>query len=176
MRIGLKCRECGAENAPGMTDCGNCGHSLSSDPSKPSERVASSDSIERILLRQAVDIEEATRGAKGLKGFFTRKLSLPFTTVFKSEIETVSQHVDKNGRVTISKGEMPDAQLIFEGSHSSLCQMLVTVALERKFPVTESPIKVTASVGPLGEMVIEIGTGGEVDKQFFKKLPWNLGH
>lgn len=159
-----------------MIDCGNCGHSLSAEPPKTSERVASSDSIERILLRQALEIEEAIRGAKGLKGFLTRRYGLPSTIVFKSEIETVSQHVDKNGRVTISKGEMPDAQMIFEGSHSSLCQILVTFVLERRFPAVESPIKVIVSAGPVGEVVFEIGTGGEVDPRYLKRLPWNLGH
>ena len=159
-----------------MIDCGNCGHSLSIELLKTSERVASSDSIERILLRRAVEIEEAIRGAKGLKGLLTRRFGLPSTIVFKSEIETVSQHVDKNGRVTVSKGGMPDAQMIFEGSHSSLCQMLATFALEGKFPAVESPIKVTASAGPVGEVVFEIGTGGEVDPRYLKRLPWNLGH
>ena len=172
----MKCRRCGAENASDMIDCGNCGHPLSAEPPKTSERLASSDSIERILLRQAVEIEEAIRGAKGLKGFLTRRFGLPSTIVFKSEIETVSQHVDKNGKATVSKGEMPDAQMIFEGSHSSLCQMLATFPSEGKFPPVESPIKVTASAGSVGEVVFEIGTGGEVDTRYLKTLPWNLGH
>jgi hypothetical protein len=157
-----------------MIDCGNSGHSLSAESPMTSERRTLSDSIERILLAQAVEIEEAIRGAKGLRGFLARALSLPSTTVFKSEIETVSQHVDKDGRVTVTKGEMPNAKMIFEGSHSSLCQMLVTVASERKLPVTEQPIKVTASGRFLGEVVFEIGTG-EFDGRYLKRLPWSLG-
>lgn len=171
----MKCKKCGAENAPAMVDCGSCGQSLSAEPQTTSERTTSSDSIERILLAQAVEIEEALREAKGLKGFLTRALSLPFTTVYKSEVETVSHHVDKNGRVTVAKGEMANAKMIIEGSHSSLCEMLTTFALERKLPVTESPIKVTFSGRFMGDVMFEIGTG-EIDSRYLRRLPWSPGH
>ena len=156
-----------------MIDCGNCGHALSAESPLTSERIASSDSMERILLAQAVEIEEAIRGAKGLRGFLARALTLPSTMVFKSEIETVSQHVDKGGRVTVAKGELPNAKMIFEGSHSSLCQMLVDVALERKSPIIESPIRVTVSGWFPADVVFEI-RAGEVGTRYLKRSPWDF--
>jgi hypothetical protein len=168
----VKCTDGGAEDVPGMIECANCGDSLSSEPPRASQRVASSDSIERILLAHIVEQEDALRELKGLKGAMARALSLPITIVYKSEVETVSHHVDRKGRVSVTRGEMRNVRVTFEGSHSSLCRMLVS--REHGLP-SSGHIKMTVSRRLLGKTEFEFGDGQLVNHPF-KGLFWYLKH
>jgi hypothetical protein len=167
----MKCPKCEAENAPSMIECGRCGYSLSAESPPTSERVASPDSIERILLAHIVEEEGALRELKGLKGAIARAY-LPLTTVFKSEVETVSHHVDKKGRVSVIRGEMSNAQVTFEGNHSSLCRMLVS--REPRLP-SSGHIKMTVAQRLFGKREFEFDDG-QLVKNPFKGWFWYLRH
>jgi len=82
------------------------------------------------------------------------------TVVFRSEIETASLHVDKEGNISILKGVLPKPMLVIEGSHSSICQLLRS--REPRFSAPGS-IRLILSWGPFRNKTVEIVDGQIMD-------------
>ena len=88
--------------------------------------------------------------------FFLRELGLPITLVFKSDLEATSVYVDKAGNVSISRGTLPDPNVIIEGSHAALCTLLQTKEAALAAP---GPLRITITKGEIKSMVIDIAEG-----------------
>ncbi len=107
--------------------------------------------------------DEVAPVVEALKAVFgdSRRLSLqamglPLTLILKSEVETTSIHVDKAGNVSLSRGAMPDPNVVIEGSHATLCALLQTKEQILKAP---GPMKITFSSGEVRGLVIEVSEG-----------------
>jgi hypothetical protein len=85
-----------------------------------------------------------------------RTMNLPLTVVLRSEVETTSIHVDKRGNVSLSRGALPDPDVVIEGSHATLCEMLQTKAPMLAAP---GPIRVTINSGEMKGLVVEVSEG-----------------
>ena len=90
-----------------------------------------------------------------------RRMSLqamerPLTVILKSEVETTSIHVDEEGNVSLSRGALPDPDVVIEGEHSVLCEILQTRAPILAAP---GPIKVTVNSGEMKGLVVEVSKG-----------------
>jgi hypothetical protein len=83
-------------------------------------------------------------------------MGLPITVVLKSEVETTSIHVDGAGNVSLSRGALPDPDVVIEGSHAVLCEILQT-----RGPILTAPgpIKVTFNSGEMKGTVVEVSEG-----------------
>ncbi|HIH01753.1 TPA: hypothetical protein HA259_06745 [Thermoplasmata archaeon] len=90
-----------------------------------------------------------------------RRMSLqtigrPLTVILKSEVETTSIHVDKEGNVSLSRGALPDPDVVIEGEHATLCEILQTRAPILAAP---GPLKVTINSGEMKGLVVEVMKG-----------------
>jgi hypothetical protein len=104
----------------------------------------------------AIDLEALrTIFMKG-KSLSLRSLGLPITVILKSEVETTSIFVDMVGNVSVSRGALPEPDVIIEGSHASMCEILQT-----RSPTLTAPgaLKVTINSGERKGEVIEISEG-----------------
>jgi hypothetical protein len=107
--------------------------------------------------------ETATQVTDALKAVFgdARRLSLqamglPLTLVLKSEVETTSIHVDRAGNVSLSRGAMPDPNVIIEGSHATLCALLQT---KEPILMAPGPLTITFNSGDVKGLVVEVAEG-----------------
>lgn len=143
---------------PSMKQCGNCGQSFTEGSPPSSER---SDTIENLLSKSALREENVLKERlKKRKGILVRALVLPMTIVFRSEIEFASLLVDKEGNISVRKGMSPKPQIVIEGSHASLCQILQS--REPKFS-THGSIKLTLNWGPFRNKIFEFVEGQVMD-------------
>jgi hypothetical protein len=90
------------------------------------------------------------------RGLSLRSLGLPITVVLKSEVETTSIYVDKAGNVSVSRGALPDPNVIIEGSHAAMCEILQTRGPMLTAP---GPLKITINSGDIKGRVVEIPEG-----------------
>ena len=80
----------------------------------------------------------------------------PLTVILRSEVETTSIHVDKEGNVSLSRVALPDPDVVIEGEHAVLCQILMTKAPILAAP---GPVKVTVYSGEMKGLVVEVSKG-----------------
>ena len=85
-----------------------------------------------------------------------RTMGRPLTVILKSEVETTSIHVDREGNVSLSRTALPDPDVVIEGGHATLCEILQTRAPILAAP---GPIKVTINSGEMKGMVVEVSKG-----------------
>ena len=85
-----------------------------------------------------------------------RTLGLPITVLLKSEKETTSIYVDKAGNVSVSRGALPEPNVIIEGSHAALCDILQT---RSPTLIAPGPLKVTINSGEIKGKVVGISEG-----------------
>ena len=153
----MKCPKCGAENAYDLTTCGNCGSNLTDFPVPESKSTEERDTIESLLSKDALRMETALQERlTKRRRILTRSLVLPMTVVFTSEVETASLHASKEGRVSVSKGELSKPMLVMEADHSTICTLLRSREPRIFAP---GPIKVTVNIGPLRGLETAIPKG-----------------
>ena len=90
-----------------------------------------------------------------------RRMSLqamgrPLTVILKSEVETTSIHVDREGNVSLSRTALPDPDVVIEGGHATLCEILQSRAPILAAP---GPVKVTINSGDMKGLVVEVSEG-----------------
>jgi hypothetical protein len=159
--MAMKCPKCGAENARGMLQCGNCDYSLDPSSSPTSGQAERHDSIEHLLSRAALRAESALKEQLDRRrGFLVKSLILPMIVVFRSEIETASLHVDKQGGVSVRRGELPEPTMVIEGSHSSICRIIESDVPRLHAP---GPLRLTLNWGPFRGKTIEMVDGQVMD-------------
>ena len=85
-----------------------------------------------------------------------RTMDRPLTVTLRSEVETTSIHVDKEGNVSLSRGALPDPDVVIEGEHATLCEILQSKA---PIVVAPGPVKVTINSGEMQGLVVEVSKG-----------------
>lgn len=107
-----------------------------------------------------VDVEALmTMFSKGRR-LFLRSLGLPITVVLRSDIETTSIFVDDAGNVSVSRGALPDPNVVIEGSHATLCGILGS--MESTITV-QGPLKIYINKGDTRDMIVEIAAGETIE-------------
>jgi len=102
-------------------------------------------------------LKEKLRGGRGVS---VGDVGLPATVVFKSDVESTSIYVDEVGNVSVSRGTLPEPNLVIEGDHQVLCSILQT-----REPTFKAPgaLKITVTKGSIQRFQIEIAEGQDID-------------
>ncbi|OGS43729.1 MAG: hypothetical protein A3K76_04790 [Euryarchaeota archaeon RBG_13_57_23] len=141
----VKCKNCGSENPDYSVYCGRCAAELKGDPAESAKEhrpqgSGSVTSIESILSRNLLRIEEnLAKKRGGALGRLKKALSRSNSIVFRSERETVTLSIDKEGQVKVIRGLSTGAALELEGRHDSFLTMFQD---ERKVRTIPSSISV----------------------------------
>jgi len=107
-----------------------------------------------------IDVEALkTMFSKGRR-LFLRSLGLPLTVVLRSDIETTSIFVDEANNVSVSRGALPDPNVVIEGSHATLCGILGS--MESTITVL-GPLKIHINKGDIRDMILEIAAGETIE-------------
>ncbi len=121
----MKCPKCGAENPDYAFFCGKCATDLKSEDWTPSELEAKKKlpTIMSMVGRRLLTVEENIRKKRekrfgGLKAFHSSG-----SITFKSEIETVTLTVDRDGHASVRPGEADDTVLFLEGPHEAFVEI-----------------------------------------------------
>ncbi|UCE45002.1 MAG: hypothetical protein JSU93_06330 [Methanobacteriota archaeon] len=92
-------------------------------------------------------------------GISVGAIGRPATVVFRSDIESTSVYVDEQGNVSVSRGALPNPNMLVEGSHGTLCAIL-----QRTDPTLTAPgdLTITVNIATIKDFVIEIPEGREM--------------
>ena len=92
-------------------------------------------------------------------GISVGAIGRPATVVFRSDIESTSVYVDEQGNVSVSRGALPNPNLIVEGDHATLCAILQMLE-----PTLAAPgnLTITVNTATIKDFVIEIPEGREM--------------
>jgi len=121
----------------------------------------SSDADENPSLDSVTNDESVLRERlNGGRGLSVGALGLPATVVFKSTVESTSVYVDELGNVSVSRGALPDPNIVIEGDHDALCSIL-----QMREPTFAAPgtLRITVTKGSIQGFVMEIAEGQEID-------------
>jgi hypothetical protein len=142
----MKCPKCGAENPDYAFFCGKCAADLKSEDWTPSELEAKKKlpTIMSMVGRRLLHVEENLRKKRetrfgGLKAF-QRNGSI----AFKSEIETVTLMIDRDGHASIRPGVPEETALLLEGPHEAFVELF-----GKKEGVGPLPYSVQVKIGGL---------------------------
>ena len=93
------------------------------------------------------------------KGISVGAVRGPVTVVLRSAVESTSVYVDEQGNVSISRGALPNPNIVVEGDHDILCAIL-----QIREPTFTAPgdLKVTVNFGAIRDFVVEISKGQEM--------------
>ncbi|MDH3364463.1 MAG: hypothetical protein OEM29_00420 [Thermoplasmata archaeon] len=123
----------------------------------PEETRTSEDPQSGIDTTDESGLEERLKGERGVS---VGDIGLPATVVFKSDVESTSIYVDEVGNVSVSRGALPNPNLVIEGDHHALCSILQT-----REPTFKAPgaFKITVTKGTIRGFVVEIAEGQDID-------------
>jgi hypothetical protein len=123
----MKCTHCGAENPDYAFFCGRCSADLKQDlvsgsagPSTEKPAI----SIESLLSPKLLRIEDNIRSGRER---FLGRLRFPsrqFAITFRSELETITLVVEKDGHASTVKEYPQEKVLMLEGAHEDFVRML----------------------------------------------------
>ncbi|UCE80457.1 MAG: hypothetical protein JSV94_04675 [Methanobacteriota archaeon] len=101
-------------------------------------------------------LQESLNGGRGIS---VGAIGRPATIVFKSDVESTSVYVDEQWNVSVSRGALPNPNIMVEGDHDVLCSILQT-----KTPELASPgkLRITITKGSIKDFVMEIEKGEEI--------------
>lgn len=107
-----------------------------------------------------LDDEALRRRMTEGRGVSVGAIGRPATVVLKSPVESTSVYVDEHGNVSVSRGALPNPNIVLEGEHAALCAIL----LQRmpSFPAP-GPLKITVTRGSVEGLVAQIAEGQEMD-------------
>lgn len=94
------------------------------------------------------------------KGVSVGAIGRPATVVFKSPVESTSVYVDELGNVSVSRGALPNPNIVIEGEHEVLCAVL-----QQRIPFFSAPgpLKITVTRGSVVGLTAEIAEGQEME-------------
>ncbi|HUV61462.1 MAG TPA: hypothetical protein VMW71_04765 [Thermoplasmata archaeon] len=103
------------------------------------------------------ELMERLREGRGLS---VGELGLPAIVVFKSDVQSTSIYVDEIGNVSVSRGALPDPNIVIEGTHEALCSILQTME-----PTFAAPgaLRITVNKGSIQGFVMDIAEGQDMD-------------
>ncbi len=107
-----------------------------------------------------VDVEALKTMFRKGRRLFLQSLGLPITVVLRSDIETTSIFVDEASNVSVSRGALPDPNVVIEGSHATLCGILGSMESTITVP---GPLKIHISKGDTRDMILEIAAGETIE-------------
>ena len=123
------------------------------EPDPPNDHERASPRV------KSVDEGELRRTLDSGMGISVGAIGRPATVVFKSDIESTSVYVDKQGNVSVSRGALPDPDILIEGDHATLCAILQMLE-----PTLAAPgnLTITVNTATIKDFVIEIPEGREM--------------
>ena len=124
---------------------------MNTDPSNDIESVS--------LAASSPDERELKEALESGKGISVGAIGRPATVVFRSDIESTSVYVDEQGNVSVSRGALPNPNLLVEGGHDTLCAIL-----QMMDPTLAAPgnLTITVNTATIKNFVIEIPEGWEM--------------
>lgn len=93
---------------------------------------------------------------KSGSGVSVGDIGLPAIVVFKSEVQSTSIYVDEVGNISVSRGALPNPNIVIEGTHEALCSILQTMEPNLSAP---GALRITVTKGSIQGLVIEIAEG-----------------
>ncbi len=124
---------------------------------EPVPKDSNNDATSEIV---PVDIEALKTMFSNGRRLFLRSLGLPLTVVLRSDIETTSIFVDEANNVSVSRGALPEPNVVIEGSHATLCGILVS--MESTITVL-GPLTIHINKGDTKDMILEVATGETIE-------------
>ena len=121
----MKCPKCGAENPDHAFFCGKCAADLKPENWEPSELEAKKKlpTIMSMVGRRLLHVEENLRKKRETRFGGLKAFQRGGSMTFKSDIETVTLTVDKDGHASVRPGESDRTALLLEGPHEAFVEM-----------------------------------------------------
>ena len=126
------------------------GESVEPDPHPAPKATSGSKSFDERTLKETLN---------GGSGISVGMIGRPATVVFRSAVQSTSVYVDELGNVSLSRGALPNPNIVIEGDHETLCAILQMRDLTITAP---GRLTITVNIGTIRDFVIEISEGQEM--------------